>query len=81
MFLFIVVMLNFLKYRRNVLFPKNEVSAFVGLVLNLCHDLSCLITGSRFCCFCNSCSEMFSVVGRKIFSTSSFDRGIVSNWS
>ena len=81
MFSFIVVLLKFLKNRRSVLIPKIVVSAFVGLVLNWCHDLSCLITGSRFLCFCNSCSEIFSVVGRKIFSTSSFDRGIVPSWS
>ena len=47
-FSLIVVLLNFRKYRRNVLFPKIVVSAFTGLVLYLCHDFSCLITGSRF---------------------------------
>ena len=63
MFSFIVVLLNFQKYRRNVLFPKTVVSAFAGFVLNLCHDLSCLMTGSRFWYFCNSCSVTFSVGG------------------
>ena len=44
----IVVLLNFRKYLRSVLFPKVVVSALVGLVLYLCHDFSCLMTGSRF---------------------------------
>ena len=48
MFSLIVVLLNFRKYRRSVLFPKIVVSALTGLVLYLCHDFSCLITGSRF---------------------------------
>ena len=48
MFSLIVVFLNFRKYRRSVLFPKIVVFAFTALVLNLCHDFSCLITGSRF---------------------------------
>ena len=61
-FSFIIVLLNFLKYRRSVLFPKIVVSTFAGFVINLCHDLSCLMTGSRFCYFCNSCSVTFSVV-------------------
>ena len=43
------------------------VSAFVGFVLNLCHDLSCLMTGSRFWYFCNSFSVTFSVCGKKYF--------------
>ena len=47
-FSLISVLLNFRKYRRSVLFPKIVVSAFTGLVLYLCHDFSCLITGSRF---------------------------------
>ena len=47
-FSLIVVLLNFRKYRRSVLFPKIVVSAFTGLVLYLCHDFSCLITWSRF---------------------------------
>ena len=47
-FSLIVVLLNFRKYRRRVLLPKIVVSAFTGLVLYLCHDFSCLITGSRF---------------------------------
>ena len=58
-------MLNFLKYRRSVLFPKIVVSAFAGFVLCLCHDLSFLLTGSRFWYFCNCCSVIFSVGGRK----------------
>ena len=80
-FSFMVVLLNFLKYLRSVLFPEIVVSAFVGFVLNLCHDLSCLMTGSRFWYFCNNSSVSFSVVGRKMVSISIFDRGIVSNWS
>ena len=44
----IVVILYFLKYRRNVLYPKIVVSAFVGFVFYLCHDLSWRITGSNF---------------------------------
>ena len=47
-FSLIVVLLNFRKYRRSVLFPKIVVSALTSLVLYLCHDFSCLITGSRF---------------------------------
>ena len=67
MFSFILVLLNFLKYRSSVLFPKIVVSAFAGFVLNLCHDLSCLITGSRFWYFCICCSVTFSVGGKKYF--------------
>ena len=48
MFSLIAVLLNFRKYCRSVLFPKIVVSAFTGLVLYLCHDFNCLITGSRF---------------------------------
>ena len=76
-----VVLLNFLKYLRSVLFPKIVVSAFVDFVLYLCHDLSCLMTGSRLWYFCNNSSVIFSVVGRKMFSISIFDRGIVSSGS
>ena len=78
---FIVVLLAFLKYRRSVLFPKVVVSAFVCFVLYLCHDLSCLITGSKFWYFRSNCSVIVSVGGRKMFSTSNFDRGIVSRGS
>ena len=53
------------------------VSAFAGLVLYLCHDLSCLITESRFWYFCSNSRVTFSVVGGKVLSTSSFGRGIV----
>ena len=81
MFSFIVVLLNFLKYRRSVFFSKILVSAFAGFVLYLCHDLSCLITDSRFWYFCYNCSLSFSVGGRKIFLTSSFVRGVVSSGS
>ena len=76
-----VVLLNFLKYLRSVLFPKIVESAFVGFVLCLCLDLSCLLTGSKFWCFCNNSSVILSVVGRKMFSLSIFDRGIVSSGS
>ena len=75
-FSLIVVLLNFLKYRRSVLFRKIVVSAFTGFVLYLCHDFSCLITGSRFWYF--GSSVISSVGGRKILSFSSFARGIVS---
>ena len=73
--------LKYLKYRRSVLFPNFVVSVFVGFVLYLCHDLSWWITGSKFWYFCNNCSVIFSVGGRKIFSTSIFDKGIVSSGS
>ena len=62
-----VVFLNFLKYRRIVLFPEIVVSAFVGFVLNMCHDLNCLMTGSRFWYFFISCSVTFSFVDKKKF--------------
>ena len=73
--------LNFRKYRRSVLFPKNVVSAFAGFVLYLCHDFSCLITGSRFWYYFKSSNVIFSVGGRKILSISSFDTGTVSSGS
>ena len=41
MFSLIVVLLNFRKYRRSVLFPRIVESALIGLVLYLCHDFSC----------------------------------------
>ena len=47
-FSLIVVLLNFLKYLRRVLFPSMAVSALSGLVLCLCQDFSCPMTGSRF---------------------------------
>ena len=65
MFSLIVVLLNFRKYRRSVLFPKILVSAFTGLVLYLCHDLIVILT----------------VGGRKMFSISNLDKGIVSSGS
>ena len=48
MFSLIEVLLNFLKYPRRVLFPILVVSALSGLVLYLCQDFNCLMTGSRF---------------------------------
>ena len=78
---FMVVLLNFLKYLRSVLFPKIVVSGFVGFVLYLCHDLSCLMTGSRFWYFCNNSSVIFSAVSRKMFSIPIFDRGFASSGS
>ena len=39
------------------------------------------MTGSRFRCFCNNSSVIFSVVGRKFFSISIFCRGIASSGS
>ena len=53
-FSFIVVLLNFLKNRRSVLFSNIVVSAFAGFVFYLCHDLGCLIIGSKFWYFCIS---------------------------
>ena len=76
-----MVFLNFLKYRRSVLFPKIVVSAFVGLVLHLCHHFCCLMTGSRFWCFCKNSSVIDSVGDKKMFSVSVSDRGIVSSGS
>ena len=76
---FIVVLLNFLKNRKIVSFRKIVVSAFSGFVFYLCHVFSCLMTGSRFWYFCSNSSVIVSVGGRKTFSTSNFDRGIV--WS
>ena len=78
-FSIIVVLLNFRKYRRSVLFPKIVISPFAGFVLKLCHDFSRLITGSRFWYRFKSSSVIFSVGGRKILSIFSFDRGIVSS--
>ena len=78
-FSFKVVLLNFLKYRRSILFLNIVVSAFAGFVLYLCHDLSCLIIGSKFCFFCINCSVIFFVGDKKIFSTSIFGRGIESS--
>ena len=74
---FIVVFLNFLKYRRRVLFPKIVVSALVSFVLYLCHDFSCLMTGSRFSYFCKNSSVIVSIGGRKMFAISVFDKGKV----
>ena len=75
-FSFIVVLLNFLKYRWSVLFPNIVVSAFAGFVLFLCHDLICLIIGSKCWYFCINYSVTFSVVVKKLFSISIFDRGM-----
>ena len=44
-FSLIEVLLNFLKYLRRVLFPRMVRSA---LILYLCRDFNCLITGSSF---------------------------------
>ena len=61
-------------YGCNIKFPKISeerfiskivVSVFVGFVLNLVHDLSCLMTGSRFWYFCNNFSVNFSFGGKK----------------
>ena len=81
MFSLIVVLLNFRKYRRSVLFPKIVVSAFTGLVLYLCHDFSCLITGSRFWYCFKVLIVILSVGGRKMFSISNLDKRIVSSGS
>ena len=80
-FSLIVVLLNFRKYRRSVLFPKIVVSALTGLVLYLCHDFSCLITGSRFWYCFNVEIVIVSVGGRNMFSISSLDKVIVSSGS
>ena len=79
MFSLIVVLLNFRKYRRSVLFPKIVVSACTGLVLHLCHDFIGLITGSRFRYCFKSLIVILSVGGKKIFPISNVDRGIVSS--
>ena len=55
------------------MFPKFVVSVFAGFVLYLGHDLSCLITGSKFWYCFKTSSVIFSVGGRKILSISSFD--------
>ena len=47
-FSLIEVLLNFLKYFRMVFFPRMVISALIGLVLYLCQDFNCLMTGSRF---------------------------------
>ena len=77
-FSLIEVLLNFLKYLLRVLFHRMVVSALIGLVLYLCQDFNCLMTRSRFQYFCNNWSVIFSVIGRNLFSISTFDRGIVS---
>ena len=79
LFSFMLVLLNFLKYLRSVLFPKIVVSVFVGLVLYLCQDLSYLMARSRFWFFFINSSVIFSVVGRKMISISIFDWSIVSS--
>ena len=66
-FLFIDKLLNFLKYRRSVLFPRIVISAFNGFALNLCQDISCLIAGSGFCYFCNRSSVSFLWLVEKHF--------------
>ena len=48
MFSLIEVLLNFLKYLRRVLIPRMVVSALIGLVLCLCQNFNCLMTGSKF---------------------------------
>ena len=48
MFSLIEVLLNFLKCLRRVLLPSMVVSTLSGLVLYLCQDFICLMTGSRF---------------------------------
>ena len=42
------VILKFQKYPERVLFPKIVISGLIGLILYLCQDFTCLITGSRF---------------------------------
>ena len=65
-FSIIAVLLSFLKYRRSVLLPKIVVSAFAGLVLNLCHCFSCPMTGSRFWYFCNNSNVTFPLFVEQI---------------
>ena len=81
MFSFIEVILNFLKYLRGVLFPRIMISALIGLVLYLCKDFDCRITASRFWSFLSTSSVIFSVFGKKLFSISISDRGMVSRGS
>ena len=78
---FIKVFFNFLKNLRSVLFPGIVMSALIGLVLYMSQDFSCLMTGSRFRCFCSNYSVFFPVAGRKLFSTFIFVRGTVSSGS
>ena len=80
-FSFVVVLLSFLKNLRSFLFPKIVVSALIGSVLYLFHDLSCLMTRSRFRHFRNNSRVIVSVVGKKMFSTCIFDMGIVLSGS
>ena len=47
-FSFIEILLSFRRNPRSVLFPRIVISALVGLVLYLCQDFNCLITGSIF---------------------------------
>ena len=75
------VLLNFQKHLKRFLFPKIVISALIGLTLYLYQDFTCLITGSTFWCFCNNSWVIFSVVARKTFSISVFDKGIVSRGS
>ena len=58
-FSFMDVFLNFLNNPRIVLFPRIVMSALIGLLLYLCQNFSCLMTGSKFCCFCNNSSVNF----------------------
>ena len=51
----------------NVLFPRIVMSAIVGFVLYLCHDLSFLIAGARFWFFCSNLVVNFAVFRREIF--------------
>ena len=62
-------------------FLKIVVSALVGSVLFLCQVFSCLMSGSKFWYISNSYGVTFSVIGRRMISTSTFDRGIVSKLS
>ena len=59
-------LIEVLRYLRRFLFPSRVVSALMGLVLYLCQYLNCPMIGSRFRCFCNSSSVIFSVNGRKV---------------
>ena len=47
-FSLIDVLLKFPKYLRSVLVPRTVISTFMGFVLYLGKNFSCLMTGSRF---------------------------------
>ena len=56
--------INYLRYLRRVLFHRMVISALIVVVLCLCQDFKCLMTGSVFRCFCNNSSViLFLLLG------------------